>query len=158
MNLTAFLLLLLLPIVAANRLILPDTCSFDGATDGTVSVPVVEYALTTPFLIKNQQTIINGGTSRHELQAAPRARHTIVTDGTFKISNFKLTNGKGRCQNKNAGKNPTSETTPHFCLLLFLSSIDINFSRTNQLHLLSIPFYFLIQSRLLWWIDCRIYC
>ena len=127
MNPTAFLLLLLLPIVAANRLILPDTCSFDGATDGTFSVPVVEYTLSTPFLIKNQQTIINGGTSRHELQAASETCPAIVPDGTSKTSNLKSTNGKGGCQNKNEGKNQLAKRPPFFSIF-FVSSIDIIFS------------------------------
>ena len=103
----AFLLLLLLPTVAANRPILPDTSSFDGATDGTFSVPVVECALSTPFLIKKQQTIINEGTPRYELQTAPEIRHAIVPDDILKTSNLKLTSGKRRCQNKNEGKNLT---------------------------------------------------
>ena len=105
MNPIAFLLLLLLPTIGANRPILPGTLSFDGATDGTFLVHV-GYALSTPLLLKNQQIIIlYGGTPRHELQAAPGACHaTIVTDGTFKISNLKLINGKGRCQNKNEGR------------------------------------------------------
>ena len=117
----AFLLLLLLPIVAANRPILLDTCSFDGATDGTFSVPVVECALSTPFLIKNQQTIINGGTSRHELQAAPETCPAIVPDGTLKTSNLKLTSGKGRCQNKNEGKNQQRNDPPFLFLFFFVS-------------------------------------
>ena len=117
----AFLLLLLLPTVAANRPILPDTSSFDGATDGTFSVPVVECALSTPFLIKNQQTfIINEGTPRHELQAALETCRAIVPVGTLKTSNLELTSGKGRCQNKNEGKNSTSETTPSFFFLFFI--------------------------------------
>ena len=96
MNPIAFLLLLLLPTIGANRPILPGTLSFDGATDGTFLVHV-GYALSTPLLLKNQQIIIlYGGTPRHELQAAPGACHAI--------SNLKLTNGKGRCQNKNEGK------------------------------------------------------
>ena len=128
MNPTAFLLLLLLPIVAANRLILPGTCSFDGATDGAFSVPVVEYALSTPFLIKNQQTIINGGTSRYELQAAPEACPAIVPDGTLKTSNLKSTNGKGGCQNKNEGKNQLAKRPSFLFSIFFVSSIDINFS------------------------------
>ena len=115
----AFLLLFLLPTVAANRPILLDTCSFDGATDGTFSVPVVECALSTPFLIKKQQTIINEGTPRHELQTAPETRRAIVPDDILKTSNLKLTSGKGRCQNKNEGKNSTSETTPSFFFFFF---------------------------------------
>ena len=105
MNPIAFLLLFLVPTIGANRRILLDICSFDEATDGTFSVPFAGCALSTPLLIKNQKTIIlNGGTPRHELQAAPGARHAIVTDGTFKISNLKLINGKGGCPNKNEGK------------------------------------------------------
>ena len=104
MNPIAFLLLLLLPTVAANRPILLDTCPFDGATDGTFSVPVVEYTLSTPLLSKKQTIILNGGTPRRKLQAAPGARPATVTDGTFKNSNLKLINGKGRCKNKNEGK------------------------------------------------------
>ena len=100
----AFLLLLQLPTVAANRPILLDTCPFDGATDGIFPEPVAGYTFSTQ-LIKNQQIIIlNGGTSKRELQAAPGARHATVTDGTFEISNLKLTNGRGGCQNKNEGK------------------------------------------------------
>ena len=117
----AFLLLLLLPTVAAKRPILPDTSSFDGATDGTFSVLVVECALSTPFIIKNQLTfIINEGTPRNELQAAPETPHAIVPDEILKTSILKLTSGKGRCQNKNEGKNSTSETT-----LPFFSSFSI---------------------------------
>ena len=109
MNPIAFLLLLLLPTVAANRSILPDTCPFDGATDGTFSVPVVEYTLSTPLLLLSKKHIIlNGDTSSHKLQAALGARHATVTDGTFKRSNLKLFYVKGGCQNKNEGKNSTS--------------------------------------------------
>ena len=116
MNPIAFLLLLLLPTIAAKRPILPGTRSFDGATDGTFSVPVVRYALSTPLLIKNQQTIIlKGGTPRHDLRAAPGARHATVTDDTLKASN--LNNGKTRCQNKNEGKNLTDARPP--CFLFF---------------------------------------
>ena len=103
MHPVAFLLLLLIPTVAANRPILLDTCPFDGATDGTFPIPVVGFTLSN-HIIKNQQIIIltqgilNGGTSRHRLQAAVGARLATVTDGTF------ITNGKGRCQNKNEGK------------------------------------------------------
>ena len=107
MKLIAFLLLLLLPIVAANRPILLDTCSFDGATDGTFPVPVVECALSSLFL-KNQQTfIINEGTPRVELHAAPETCRTIDPGDILKTSNLKLTSGKRRCQNKNEGKNLT---------------------------------------------------
>ena len=114
MNPIAFLLLFLLPTVAANRPILQDTCPFDGATDGTFPVPVAGYTLSNP-LIKNQKSIIvNGGTPRQRLQAAPGTRPATVTDGTFKMANLKSTNGKGRCKNKNEGKNSTSETTPSF--------------------------------------------
>ena len=105
MNPIAFLLLFLLPTVAANRPILLDTGCFDGATDGTFSVPVVEYTLSNPLLEKNQKSIIlNGGTPRRKLQAAPGARPATVTDGTFKNSNLKLINGYGRCKNENEGK------------------------------------------------------
>ena len=108
MNPIAFLLLFLLPTVAANRPILLDTCPFDGATDGTFPVPVAGYTLSNP-LIKNQKSIIlNGGTPRRKLQAALGARHATVTDGTFKRSNLKLFYVKGGCQNKNEGKNSTS--------------------------------------------------
>ena len=103
MNPIAFLLLFLLPTVAANRPILLETCPFDGATDGTSSVPVAGYTLSNP-LIKNQKSIILNGTPRRKLQAAPGARPATVTDGTFKMSNLKLTYGKGRCKNKNEGK------------------------------------------------------
>ena len=104
MNPIAFLLLFLLPTVAANRPILLDTCPFDGATDGTFPVPVAGYTLSNP-LFKNQKSIIlNGGTPRRKLQAAPGARPATVTDGTFKMANLKLINGKGRCKNKNEGK------------------------------------------------------
>ena len=145
MNTIAFLLLLLLPILAANRPILLDTCSFDGATDGTFSVPVVECALSTPLLIKNQQTfILNEGTSRVELQAAPETLHAIVLDGTLKTSYLKLTSGKGRCQNKNEGKNSTSETTPSFFFFFFYFRSILISQRTNQFHLHSILFYFCI--------------
>ena len=90
MNPIAFLLLLLLPTIGENRPILPGTRSFDVATDGTFSVPVVRYALSTP-LIKNQQTIIlKGGTPRHNLRAATGARHATVTDGTLKASKKNL--------------------------------------------------------------------
>ena len=120
MKIIAFLLLLLLPTICENRPILPGTRPFDGATDGTFSVPVVRYALSTPLLIKNQQTfILNEGTSRVELQAAPETRHEIVLDDTLKTSYLKLTSGKGRCQNKNEGKNSTSETTPSFFFFFF---------------------------------------
>ena len=113
MKIIAFLLLLLLPTICENRPILPGTRSFDVATDGTFSVPVVRYALSTP-LIKNQQTIIlKGGTPRHNLRAATGARHATVTDGTLKASN--LNNGKTRCQNKNEGKNLTLDPP---CFLL----------------------------------------
>ena len=104
MHPVAFLLLLLLPTVAANRPILLDTCPFDGATDGTFPIPVVVgYTLSNP-LIKKQKSIILNGTPRRKLQVAPGARPATVTDGTFKKSNLKLDNGKGRCKNKNEGK------------------------------------------------------
>ena len=90
MNPIAFLLLLLLLTIGENLPILPGTRPFDGATDGTFSVPVVRYALSTP-LIKNQQTIIlKGGTPRHNLRAATGARHATVTDGTLKASKKNL--------------------------------------------------------------------
>ena len=143
MNPTAFLLLLLLPIVAANRLILPDTCSFDGATDGTFSVPVVECTLSTPFLIKKQQTIINEGTPRHELQTAPETRRAIVPDDILKTSNLKLTSSKGRCQNKNEGKNSTSECPFIFFFLLFLSIRSILISTNLPIPSSFYPFLFL---------------
>ena len=104
MNPIAFLLLLLLPTVAANRPILLETCPFDGATDGTFSVPVVEYTLSTPLLEKNQTIILNGDTPRRKLQAALGARRAVVTNATLNISNLQITNGKGGCQNKNEGK------------------------------------------------------
>ena len=63
MNPIAFLLLLLLPTIGANRPILPGTLSFDGATDGTFLVHV-GYALSTPLLLKNQQIINLYGGSR----------------------------------------------------------------------------------------------
>ena len=139
MNPIAFLLLLLLPTIAAKRPILPGTRSFDGATDGTFSVPVVRYALSTPLLIKNQQTIIlKGGKSRNDLRAAPGARHATVTDGTLKASN--LNNGKTRCQNKNEGKNLTLD--PPCFLLSSIARIVVNFSQTNQFHLYSIISFF----------------
>ena len=67
MNPIAFLLLLLLPTIGANRPILPGTLSFDGATDGTFLVHV-GYALSTPLLLKNQQIIILYGGSRSWLE------------------------------------------------------------------------------------------
>ena len=138
MNPIAFLLLLLLPTIGGNRSILPGTRPFDGATDGTFSVPVVRYALSTP-LIKNQQTIIlKGGTPRHNLRAATGARHATVTDGTLKASN--LNNGKTRCQNKNEGKNLTLD--PPCFLLSSIARIVVNFSQTNQFHLYSIISFF----------------
>ena len=146
MNPIAFLLLLLLPTIAAKRPILPGTRSFDGATDGTFSVPVVRYALSTP-LIKNQQTIIlKGGTPRHDLRAAPGARHATVTDGTLKASN--LNNGKTRCQNKNEGKNLTDARLPSF-LFFFLRLMLISHKLTNSIYIQSFPFSpFSIKSRL----------
>ena len=145
MNPIAFLLLLLLPTIGENRPILPGTRSFDGATDGTFSVPVVRYALSTPLLIKNQQTIIlKGGTPRHDLRAAPGARHATVTDGTLKASN--LNNGKTRCQNKNEGKNRRS--TPLFSFFL-LRLMLISHKLTNSIYIQSFPFSpFSIKSRL----------
>ena len=145
MNPIAFLLLLLLPTIAAKRPILPGTRSFDGATDGTFSVPVVRYALSTPLLIKNQQTIIlKGGTPRHDLRAATGARHATVADGTLKASN--LNNGKTRCQNKNEGKNRRS--TPLFSFFL-LRLMLISHKLTNSIYIQSFPFSpFSIKSRL----------
>ena len=138
MNPIAFLLLLLLPTIGENRPILPGTRSFDVATDGLFSVPVVRYALSTP-LIKNQQTIIlKRGTPRHDLRAAPGARHATVTDDTLKASN--LNNGKTRCQNKNEGKNLTLD--PPCFLLSSIARIVVNFSQTNQFHLYSIISFF----------------
>ena len=66
MNPIAFLLLLLLPTIGANHPILPGTHSFDGATDGTFSVPVDKPIRNNPNNIfsfhSSDHTNLNNGT------------------------------------------------------------------------------------------------
>ena len=66
MNPIAFLLLLLLPTIGANHPILPGTHSFDGATDGTFSVPVDKPIPNNPNNIfsfhSSDHTNLNNGT------------------------------------------------------------------------------------------------
>ena len=116
-----------------------DSVPKHGSVDGSNSIPVSKRRLPTTVCITTDGSEANSvdctsgtsectaatgrkceGTPRHELQTAPETPRAIVPDDILKTSNLKLTSGKGRCQNKNEGKNSTSETT-----LPFFSSFSI---------------------------------
>ena len=92
MNPIAFLLLLLLSTIGANHPILPGTHSFDGATDGTFSVPVDKPIPNNPNNIfsfhSSDHTNLNNGTRTCFQPAATQPIHIKGVDNSSCTSHF----------------------------------------------------------------------